>query len=231
MASTTSAGPPYPDLFREDGTCASSRAYEDNFKHNLMLQQWTGASTFKFPTRYAQTRFRTLQAKYFVDFPWLRYSLSTDGVYCAQCHLFSGPDSRVKTLVSSVLRDWSNIAKIVANHAKSEAHLANCDFADTFLSVMNGNQPDMMRKLSSQYNTLVKKNRQIMISITEAIIFCAKQNIALRGHDDDGGNFKALLSFQAKHDRVLKDHLTNGDPRSMYLSPDIQNELIGLCGK
>ncbi|WAQ94404.1 hypothetical protein MAR_006875, partial [Mya arenaria] len=87
---------------------------------------------------YVQGRFRTLQPKYFVSYPWLRYSVVTDGVYCAQCHLFAGPDARVKTLVTTVLRDWSNISKVVLSHMKSEAHLSNCDSADHFLAIMNG---------------------------------------------------------------------------------------------
>ena len=173
---------------------------------------------------------RTLQPKYFSSNVWLRYSVAADGVYCAQCHLFAGADSRGKTLVSNVLRDWSNISKIVVKHAQSQAHLSNCDAADNFVAIMKGDKKDILCNMSTQYNAVVEKNRKILVSITEAIIFCGKQNIALRGHETDKGNFRALLEFRASHDTVLKDHLENGDPRSMYLSPRIQNELISICG-
>ncbi|XP_052788856.1 uncharacterized protein LOC128223623 [Mya arenaria] len=167
----------------------------------------------------------------FVLYPWLRYSVVTDGVYCAQCHLFAGPDARVKTLVTTVLRDWSNISKVVLSHMKSEAHLSNCDSASHFLAIMKGEKKDILCSMSSQYNVVVEKNRKILVSITEAIVFCGKQKLALRGHEGDKGNFQALLSFQAKQDPILKEHLEHGDPRSMYLSPDLQNELISICGK
>ena len=165
-----------------------------------------------------------------MSYPWLRYSVASDGVYCAQCHLFAGPDNRVKTLVRTVLRDWSNISKTVVSHSKSESHLSNCEAADNFLAVMKGDKKDICCTMSSPYNAAVEKNRNILVSIVEAIIFCGKQNIAIRGHEAEKGNFRALLNFQAKHDPVLKEHLEKGDARSMYLSPDIQNELISICG-
>ena len=112
----------------------------------------------------------------------------------------------------------------------SESHLSKCDAADNFLAIMKGEKKDILCNMPTQYNAVIEKNRKILVSITQAIIFCGKQTIALRGHEEDKGNFRALLSFQAKHDPVLKEHLERGDARSMYLSPDIQNELIAICG-
>ena len=60
-------------------------------------------------------------------------------------------------------------------------------------------------------------------------ILCGKQNLSLRGHEDEHGNFRALLQYQAKYNTILQNHLTNGDPRTMYTSPDIQNEIIEIC--
>ena len=112
----------------------------------------------------------------------------------------------------------------------SESHLSKCDAADNFLAIMKGEKKDILCNMPTQYNAVIEKNRKILVSITQAIIFCGKQTIALRGHEEDKGNFRALLSFQAKHDPVLKEHLERGDARSMYLSSDIQNELIAICG-
>ena len=39
-----------------------------------------------------------------------------------------------------------------------------------------------------------------------------------------------MLEYQAKYNPVLRDHLEKGDPRTMYTSPDIQNEIIEICG-
>ena len=45
-----------------------------------------------------------------------------------------------------------------------------------------------------------------------------KQNIAIRGHQDQDSNFMALLSLLAKENSVLRD---NAPRISKYTSPDI----------
>ncbi|XP_060568090.1 zinc finger MYM-type protein 1-like [Ruditapes philippinarum] len=75
-----------------------------------------------------------------------------------------------------------------------------------------------------------------MALIVDTLMLCGKQNIPIRGHREDAdsdrkGNFQALLEFQAKNNPVPKDHLENGDPRTRYTSPKIQNEIIAICGK
>lgn len=116
-------------------------------------------------------------------------------------------------------------------HKKSTGHLDAMERAENFIAIHDGKQRNILSRISSDYNMLIERNRQILTSIVETIILCGKQNIALRGHDQDNGNFIALLHFQAKHNTILKDHLEKGDPCTKYTSPEIQNELIDLCGE
>ena len=53
-----------------------------------------------------------------------------------------------------------------------------------------------------------------------------KQNIAIRGHQDEDSNFMVMLSLLAKENSVLRDHLENAPRISKYTCPDIQNEII-----
>ncbi|WAR09075.1 hypothetical protein MAR_019033, partial [Mya arenaria] len=176
--------PPYGDIF--------GQKLDDSEKKELLTATWNNVHQYKFPSRYAQGRYRSLQAKYFSTYQWLRYSVKDDGLYCAPCHVFSGPDPQTDGL--------EQCRKVVGNHDKSEGHLSQCEAADNFIAVMSGQKKDIERCLSSQYNSVFEKNRQILVSIVEAIIFCGKQNIALRGHENEKGNFTALLKFKAKHD-------------------------------
>jgi hypothetical protein len=76
------------------------------------------------------------------------------------------------------------------------------------------------------------------VSIVKCLLFLAGQNMALRGHDDDGlpydvnlhqGNFKNVIAFRAEAgDDVLVQHLQTCPKNASYLSPRIQNELILL---
>ena len=58
---------------------------------------------------------------------------------------------------------------------------------------------DPSRKASSH----VSKNRQILKAILKTIVFCSRQNIALRWHNESSksghipGNFRALLEFMS----------------------------------
>lgn len=55
----------------------------------------------------------------------------------------------------------------------------------------------------------ILQNRSILQRLTEIAILFAKQNIAFRGHRDDSGNNRGnLYTHQAKHDTLLKEHVT-----------------------
>lgn len=43
------------------------------------------------------------------------------------------------------------------------------------------------------------------------------------------GNFRAILKYKTKDIESLKSHLES-DTRNKYLSPQIQNEIINICG-
>lgn len=74
-----------------------------------------------------------------------------------------------------------------------------------------------------------------------------KQGISLRGHTDAGrvytsedpqqqvmndGNFRALLRYAAESgDKYLLEHLSTAPKNALYTSPQIQNEIIAICGE
>lgn len=153
-------------------------------------------------------------------------------MYCAPCYLFSGKDenSKYKSFAAVAVSDPSNLGKMLDTHAKTEVHMSSCEKAEHFIDVMTGKKQGILCRLSSSYSAIIEKNRQILLGIVDTIILCGKQNIALRGHEEKDSNFIALLQYQAKHNSVLRDHLLNGDPRSKYTSPEIQNEIIDICG-
>lgn len=86
-------------------------------------------------------------------------------------------------------------------------------------------------------STLVQQNRLKVFSILKTIVFCGKQNIPLRDHNEQAdagpdtnlGNFRALLNFHVDAgDLVLEDHFK---PTPQYISPQIQNNLILSTGE
>ena len=110
---------------------------------------------------------------------------------------------------------------------------------DEFLRIMDDKGSSVVSMLSSSHISMlssshkshVEKNRHVLQKIIEVILLCGRQNIPLRGHVEERSNFFAILHEIAKTDQVLSDHLEfSANTRVTYTSPDIQNELIELCG-
>ena len=67
-------------------------------------------------------------------------------------------------------------------------------------------------QLGSNRAELVKKNRHYIKTIAEILLLCSKQDLAFRGHDESAnscnkGNFKEILTLEAKHDPIVKDKI------------------------
>lgn len=88
----------------------------------------------------------------------------------------------------------------------------------------------------------IERNREKLFPILETVIFCARHNIAFRGHRDDSkyygsqsnnvGNFQALLEFRVDSgDKILEDHFKTAPRNATYRSKSIQNEMIESCRK
>jgi hypothetical protein len=80
------------------------------------------------------------------------------------------------------------------------------------------------------HNEKVKKNRQILERLIDAICFLSKQELAFRGHDEsltslNKGNYIEVLNLMSVRDPVLKAHLKESTVFK-GTSSAIQNDLI-----
>ena len=142
------------------------------------------------------------------------------------------------------MTNFTSAKKTLQEHNTQKTHRVAMEDAVAFLGQMESGHLSIDQQLQSQALETFKKNRLILKSILKAIIFCGKQNIALRGHRETSnlvniedetsinvGNFRALLRLQIESgDEVLKEHFTNAPRNAQYSSPTIQNELISAIG-
>jgi hypothetical protein len=122
------------------------------------------------------------------------------------------------------------------NHEQTQYHNYSKTQANEFISRHINPNLDVDHLLNVADQNQQHENRKILVSIVKCLLFLADQNLALRGHDDDGlpcdmnlhqGNFKNLITFRAEAgDTVLAKHLQACAKNASYLSPRIQNELI-----
>ncbi|KAL4142041.1 hypothetical protein QTP88_004573 [Uroleucon formosanum] len=126
--------------------------------------------------------------------------------------------------------DYKNIKRTIENHESFPEHLTS--------EMARGMYEKNLRIDSGMHeraNRKVAENRQIVSVIIDALIFTARQNIALRGHNEkytstNRGNFLELCSFLSTYHPILKLHLEklkeNKINRLSFLSNVTQNKLL-----
>ena len=110
---------------------------------------------------------------------------------------------------------------------------------DNFVKTIRRQVIPVDQQLDNILQQQIAKNREILSSLFKSVIFCGRNNIALRCHRDDNprntaiqGNFHALLAFPVDSgDKILEEHLLNSPRNATYVSKTIQNEMITTVGK
>ena len=123
-------------------------------------------------------------------------------------------------LVTKLLATFNKPAEILRKHS-SQLKYHKCAMVDMhgFIHRMEQHQPLVYELACTSHARLVAQIRLKLKSILKCVIWCARQNIALRGQRDDDkhlsqnfrgnpSNFKALLQFCVESgDLILKEIL------------------------
>lgn len=146
---------------------------------------------------------RRFQAKWMEEFHWLRYSVSSDGVFCAPCFIFN--NSRLIDFIKSPFHDWKNAVGTsrgaLNRHTASDNDQLSVEKSVSFIAIMQKNKKSIKSQLSSSYDKQVQQNTKALTCIVDAIQFLIKQGLALRGHHWnkttkwENGNFSMLINF------------------------------------
>ena len=144
-------------------------------------------------------------------------------------------------LVSKPLQSLRNATEYLRDHATAKYHLHSVAQANEFVNRYLHPAKDIDRLLLTADEQQQRENRAILVSIVQCLLFLAKQNLAIRGADDDGlpdednksqGNFRELILFRIEAgDAVLDKHLKTTAKNACYLSPRIQNEIFSISAK
>ena len=212
-------------------------------RYHLLTNHFKPGPKYTFPKSF--TSGRSFQHKWLRQYPWLVYSKRENGGFCLPCVLFSttgyrGSDPGV--LVSRSLTTFNKALEVLRKHTDKSYHKDAVVKADEFLKVMTHKQPHIQCRLDQARADRIALNRQKLASIFQTILLCGRQNIPLRGHQDNvtdierdsqheanHGNFHALLQFRIEAgDTILSEHLAQGSRNAMYTSSVIQNQIIAV---
>lgn len=160
--------------------------------------------------------------------PWLAYSKRLKGALCLYCVLF--PPTSVQGVVGSfIIRPFTrykDMHELCKNHVSNQWHKAAVTSAKSFVEDVPVNL-----MMVSAHKKVVEENRKIVASIISTIVFCGMHDLPLRGKEQHQGVFEELIQLKIEAgDQTLKEHIQKSKRNATYMSPQIQNELINLCG-
>ena len=122
-----------------------------------------------------------------------------------------------------------------ANNEKTSYHQCSLQSAEQLVHSVEHPKTNLPALFSSRRADNIARNRGILKFVASAVLFCAKQCIALRGYAeqlDTPGNFLAVLKLLAVNDQELHQHLQSPAMRNVtHMSPQTHNELIEVMGK
>ncbi|XP_064423027.1 zinc finger MYM-type protein 1-like [Latimeria chalumnae] len=131
--------------------------------------------------------------------------------------------------------DWKHSHPRIPDHENSPEHCESYITWKNFeMYLKKGGVIDdeLQKSISSEK----EKWRTILKIIVDAVLFCAKNNLGLRGSTDMIGNpnsgiFLNLLELISKYNPQLASHIASHKKGSTtYFSPTTQNEFINLLG-
>jgi hypothetical protein len=169
---------------------------------------------------------------------WLLYSFTRDALFCFCCILFSSKKQSYFADVSKGFNDWKKLNPRVSEHENCIDH-QKC-YSDWKTLEKNLNEGKTLDdELQRAINGEVKKWRAILKVIIDAILFCAKNNLALRGTTDligakQSGIFLNLIEMIGNYQPLVAQHISSVKSKktsTSYFSPQIQNELIEIIGQ
>ena len=183
------------------------------------------APNYRFPSKQISGKSRSAQAKWFADHQWLHYHL--DKLYCFYCikacqqNLISNKN-KDDCFISRGFDSWNKAVERLRKHEGCDSHKE----AIERISKIPSSVKNIEEMFSSDMVKQKAENRRCLKIIVNALIYLARQNIALRNTDANDSNFVQLLKFSAINDPILQKWIEK--KKEKYTHSDIQNELLKI---
>jgi len=181
-----------------------------------------------------------------VDRDWLVWSKERAALFCLPCKIFSPHMTKLSILASeegwSATGNWRKLHARIPEHEKSESH-KSCYFhwkTEQLKHQKEKSLSDLMAKTIKHEQEVL---RGLLRRLFDVTLFLAERGLAFRGDSDrigdyNNGNFLGILELLAKYDPLLNEHMrsvrhsqeTKKKLQVTYLSSQIQNEFIDICG-
>ncbi|XP_060865965.1 zinc finger MYM-type protein 1-like [Metopolophium dirhodum] len=143
-----------------------------------------------------------------------------------------------RACISLGFNNWKKLNPKISDHEKSPSHKESVFKWKEFEKRLHGGKT-IDCTLQNAIKSEKEKWKAILKILFDVILFCAKNNLALRGTDErigkpNCGIFLSTLELLSHYNPILAKHIEEVNAKNnviSYFSPQIQNEIISLLGK
>jgi len=233
---------PHPLSNLDISLAIGKRGLTDAEKMNFLTKTWQPDERYEFyPILQHHNRFPSLNLLHQHQ-PHLAFSHVEHGFFCVPCVLFGsdgvgkGGHQGTGRFSKKANRNLKDFGELWKGHRNTDYHINAALKAEDFEKIVRSGG-NVKQAISTGYSTTVKKNRRMIKAIFKAIRFCARNELALRGHNDGGrfafvdpgasdGIFRQTLRLMVDCGDADAKLVLDADSNATYLSPEIQNEMI-----
>ena len=152
-------------------------------KYHLIKSHFVPPINYKFPTRFLHQCRGGFQSRYLSEYSWMVYSPSVDGVFCKHCALITPMHCRKDkgAFVNKPFINWHKLQEKAKRHEQMKCHHDAMIATESFLNSVENPEQNVNNQTDDEKRKNIIRNRHIVKSVSEAILFCGPQCIALRG--------------------------------------------------
>ncbi|KAL4098032.1 hypothetical protein QTP88_022704 [Uroleucon formosanum] len=164
-----------------------------------------------------------------IDRNWLIYSKNKNALFCFPCCLFEYRQSQIPLIANRQegFSDWKNINRI-EDHETSPDHRKYFVQWKTLEARLKNSQ-SIDKSLQNAIFLEKERWRHILRAILNSILFCAKNNLALRGSTSEigvqgSGVFLDIVELLSKYDKTLEELISNHTKSLLFdCTPDVSH--------
>jgi hypothetical protein len=178
------------------------------------------------PPQMLKNRTLRFQLRWFREYSWLHFVVSTGSVFCHTCllakqnALANSAKWAEDTFTVTGFKNWKKGDEKFRQHQSSHAHRISVENLKSFFDVTS-----IDVRLLSEKEKEQKCSQKCLLKIITSLTFLAKQGMSIRGNVNEEGNFAQLLQTRAEDDEELKKWLNR---KVDFCSWKIQNELLEI---
>lgn len=133
-----------------------------------------------------------------------------DAVFCKSCRHFPEAAHEAR-FINTGFKDRKHLSEGYGKHEASRAHAAALGKMDGFKQSHQPGWGNIINQLNNDASnkSFIKRHRQHIMMVIDLVLFCAKQEIPLRGHRKNPdalnkGNYLELLDLVSKYDPEIE---------------------------